>query len=67
MSAVRTRLMTRPIVFSSFSAGRPTLTVRPCFSFSSTRRAMSRNSEAWKVFSANQRSTTVGSERLCST
>ena len=28
--------MTRPIVFSSFSAGSPTLSVRPCFSLSST-------------------------------
>ena len=67
ISAARTRLMTRPIVFSSLSAGSPTLTVRPCFSLSSTSLAMSRNSEAWKVFSANQRSTMVGSERLCST
>ena len=67
ISAVRMRLMTRPIVFSSFSAGSPTLRESPCFSLSSTSRAMSRNSEAWKVFSANQRSTTVGSERLCST
>ena len=36
--------MTRPIVFSSFSAGSPTLIVRPCFSLSSTSCAMSRNS-----------------------
>ena len=60
MSAVLTRLMTRPSVFSSFSAGSPTLTVRPAFSFSATSLRMSLNSLAWNVFSANHLSTTDG-------
>ncbi len=59
--------MTRPMVFSSLSAGSPTLTVSPAFSFSPTSLRMSLNSPAWNVFSANHRSTTVVSERLRST
>ncbi len=60
MSAFRMRRTTRPMVRSSFSVGSPTLIVSPTRSLSSTRRRRSRNSAAWKVFSANQRSTTLG-------
>ena len=67
MRALFTRRMTVPIVFSSFSAGRPTLMVRLCRSLSATSLRMSANSLAWKVFSANHLSTTTGNERLRST
>ena len=55
-----------PIVSSSFSVGRTSETVTPCFSLSWTRRRRSPNSAWWKFDSPNQRSTRVGTARASS-